>query len=89
LKLPVAPAELRRRFPSLSDEDLDAWSEVTGRLLAEPARRGQRLAAVLSSARRAEEKEAAGASPEDEETLALRYTRALVKMQGSQTPGVR
>jgi len=82
LKLPVAPDELRRRFPSLTDDDLEAWTEVTRRLLAQPARRGQRLAEVLSAALRAEEKEAAGAAPDEDETLARRYTRALAKMQG-------
>jgi len=82
LRIPVAPDDLRRRFPSLTDDDLEAWTEVTRRLLAQPARRGERLSEVLAAAVRAEEKEAAGVAPEADETLARRYTRALAKMQG-------
>jgi hypothetical protein len=82
LRLPVPPEELRRRFPSLTDEDLTAWTEITRGLLADPARRGQRLAGILSAARRAEGKEAGGIAPDPEEARALRYTRALAKMQG-------
>jgi len=82
LRLPVSPEELRRRFPSLTDEELGAWSEVTRRLLSDPGRRGARLAEVLGAARRAEEKETAASPLDTEETLALCYVRALARMQG-------
>ena len=80
MRLPVPPERLRVRFPSLTDEDLAAYSEVTQALLADP--RGRRLAEVLAAAQRAREKEAASAPPEDDERLALAYVRALEKMQG-------
>lgn len=82
MKLPVAPAELRRRFPSLTDEELAAWTAVTRELLADPARRGRRLTEVLSAARRGDEKEAAGREPEPDESRARLYVRALARMQG-------
>ncbi|HSD67785.1 MAG TPA: hypothetical protein VLF95_13850 [Vicinamibacteria bacterium] len=82
MRLPVEPERLRERFPSLTDDDLAAYAEVTRRLLADPARRGGRLADVLSAAQRGREKEAAAAPLEDEERLALAYVRALEKMQG-------
>ncbi len=80
MRLPVPPERLRERFPSLTDEDLAAYSEVTQALLADP--RARRLAEVLAAAQRAREKEAASAPPEDDERLALAYVRALEKMQG-------
>ncbi len=80
MRLPVPPERLRERFPSLTDEDLAAYSEVTRALLADP--RARRLAEVLAAAQRAREKEAASAPPEDDERLALAYVRALEKMQG-------
>jgi len=82
LKLPVPPERLRQRFPALSDDDLDAYAEVTGRLLADPGARGRLLSDTLSAAQRAQEKEAAGLPLPEDEGLALRYVRALAKMQG-------
>jgi hypothetical protein len=82
LRLPVAPEELRRRFPSLTDDELHAWTAVTGELLARPDARGRRLTEVLVAARRGRETEAAGAKPEPDESRALLYVRALGKMQG-------
>jgi hypothetical protein len=82
VKLPVEPERLRERFPSLTDGDLAAYAEVTRALLADPARRGPRLAQVLAAAQRGREKEAAAAALEDDERLALAYVRALEKMQG-------
>jgi hypothetical protein len=81
LKLPVEPERLRRSFPSLTDEDLAAYAEVTRSLLASPRERGRRLAEVVAAAQRGREKEAASAPLEDDERLALAYTRALEKMQ--------
>ncbi len=83
MKLPVDPERLRGEFPSLTDEDLAAYAEVTRFLLADPARRGRRLAEVLATAQRGREKEAASAPLEGDERLALAYVRALRKMQGS------
>ncbi len=82
MKLPVDPERLRRQFPSLTDEDLAAYAEVTRSLLVDPARRGRRLAEVLAAGQRGREKEAASAPLEDDERLALAYVRALEKMQG-------
>jgi hypothetical protein len=82
VKLPVEPERLRSRFPSLSDEDLEAYASVTRTLLAEPAARGRRLAQIMAAASRAQEKEAASLELAPEEALALRYLRALDKMQG-------
>jgi hypothetical protein len=81
VKLPVDPERLRRQFPSLTDEDLAAYAEVTRSLLADPARRGRRLADVMAAAQRGREKEAASAPLEDDERLGLAYVRALAKMQ--------
>jgi hypothetical protein len=82
VKLPVEAERLRRSFPSLTDEDLRAYEEVTRGLLAAPQARGRRLAEILASAQRGREKEAAAAPLEDAERLALAYVRALEKMQG-------
>ncbi len=82
MKLPVEPAELRRRFPSLTDDDLAAYSEVTSALLAEPSAGGRRLTTLLAAAQRGREKEAGSAPLDGEECLALAYVRALEKMQG-------
>ncbi len=81
MKLPVAPERLRQEFPSLTDEDLAAYAAVTRSLLAAPGRRGRRLAEIMAAAQRGREKEAASASLDDDERLALAYVRALGKMQ--------
>ena len=79
MKLPVDPERLRLRFPSLTDEDLAAYAEVTARILADPG--GRVLGGILSAAQRAGEKAAAGAALEPEERSALAYAEALRKMQ--------
>jgi hypothetical protein len=81
VRLPVEPDRLRRSFPSLTDEDLAAYGEVTRALLAEPRSRGRRLAGILTAAQRGREKEAAAAILDDDERLCLAYVRALEKMQ--------
>jgi hypothetical protein len=81
LSLPVDPERLRREFPSLDDEDLRAYAEVTARLLAAPSARGRFLAEVMSAAGRAAEKQAAGAELGPDERTALAYVTALRKMQ--------
>ncbi|HXK11368.1 MAG TPA: hypothetical protein VMT70_17120 [Vicinamibacteria bacterium] len=82
MKLPVEPERLRQRFPSLTDEDLAAYSAVTRALVALPRARGRRLAEVMAAADRGRAKEAAAMPLEEEERLAVAYLRALEKMQG-------
>jgi ribosomal protein L12E/L44/L45/RPP1/RPP2 len=82
LKLPVEPERLRARFPSLTDEDIDAYVAVTKRVLADPRSGGRAMAEVMAGAQRASEREAAGAELAQDERLALRYLRAVGKMQG-------
>jgi hypothetical protein len=84
LRLPVAPERLRQAFPSLTDEDLAAYEQVTRDLVSLPRARGRRLAEILAAGQRGREKEAAAVPLEDEERLALAYLRALEKMQGGQ-----
>ena len=82
MKLPVEPERLRSRFPSLTDEDVDAYVEVTKRVLADSGSRGRAMAEVMAAAQRAREREAGGAELAPDEHLALRYLRAVAKMQG-------
>jgi hypothetical protein len=82
LKLPVEPDRLRSSFPSLTDEDLEAYAAVTQRVLADPRSRGRAMADVMAAAQRAAERETEGAELTDDERLALRYVRAVGKMQG-------
>jgi hypothetical protein len=81
VKLPVDPERLRRQFPSLTDEDLATYAEVTRSLLADATGRGRRLAELMAAAQRGREKESASAPLDDEERLGLAYVRALHKMQ--------
>ena len=77
--LPVDPARLRARFPSLTDEDVEAYVAVTRRILAQgdPGRRAKVTREVLERARRARE-----AGPkDDDDRAALRYLDAVEKMQ--------
>jgi hypothetical protein len=80
VKLPVPPERLKALFPTLTDDDLRAYAEVTERLLAE-TRKGRVLSEIMAAGQRAREKEAAGATPDEAESLALRYLRAMEKMQ--------
>jgi hypothetical protein len=80
VKLPVPAERLRARFPSLTDEDLEAYTEVTRRLLGQPGK-GRALSEVMSTAVRAREKQGAGQALEEAEDLALRYLQAMEKMQ--------
>jgi hypothetical protein len=83
VRLPVEPERLRRLFPSLTDEDLWAYAEVTRALLATAGARGRRLSEVLAAAQRGREKESAALPLDEDEHLALGYVRALAKMQGA------
>jgi hypothetical protein len=80
VKLPVPAERLRQQFPSLTDDDLEAYTEVTRRLLGQ-AKKGRALSDVMTTAVRAREKEAAGEALDATESLALRYVRAMEKMQ--------
>jgi hypothetical protein len=80
VKLPVPPERLKARFPSLTDDDLQAYTEVTRRLLGQ-AGKGKALSEIMTTAVRAREKEGTGQALDEEEGLALRYLRALEKMQ--------
>ena len=80
MKLPVPAERLKDLFPSLTDDDLRAYAEVTRRLLGE-ASKGRALTEVMAAAQRARDKEASGGTPDEEESLALRYLRAMEKMQ--------
>jgi len=80
VKLPVPAERLKQQFPSLTDDDLAAYSEVTSRLLRDP-RKGQALSEVMTTAVRAREKEGSGLALDPTESLCLRYVRAMEKMQ--------
>jgi hypothetical protein len=80
--LPVDPERLRRQFPTLTDEDLAAYVEVTGTVLADPISRGKNMAGRMVLARAAREKAAAGQDLTAAEERAGRYLTAVEKMQG-------
>jgi len=82
-QLPVDPERLRSRFPGLSPGDLEAYAAVTRRVLEDPVAKGRVMREVMTLARGAREKEAAGASLSRDESLALRFLRAVEKMQRS------
>ena len=82
-RLPVDPARLRSQFKDLSEQDLEAYAAVTRRVLADPARKGRLLRAVMLLARAARAKQGAGEALEADESQALRYLHAVEKMQGS------
>jgi hypothetical protein len=70
--LPVDPERLRREFPELTDDDLDAYVAVTTRILAAKAADRPRLTReVLEKGR------------QKKDTLSTRYVAAVAKMQRS------
>ena len=73
MTLPVDPERLRQQFPSLTDDDLTAFEEVTRRILADPRARGRVLAETMTLAQRAREKQTQEIALEPEERLALAY----------------
>jgi len=83
--LPVDPERLRRQFPELTPEDLDAYEAVTRRILAEPSadRRARLTRDTLARGRQAREKQAAGGALTADEVRDLRYVEAVTKMQPS------
>lgn len=77
------PERLRAQFPELSADDLEAYVAITGRVLRDPEAKARVMREVMDSARAAREKEAAGRPLAGGESLALRYLRAVEKMQHS------
>lgn len=77
--LPVDVERLRREFPALTDDDVEAYVAVTRRILsAPPAERARVTRETLARGR-----SASPAGPrDDEERLAMRYVTAVGKMQG-------
>jgi hypothetical protein len=78
--LPVDVDRLRRQFPTLTTDDLEAYVAVTRRILAarDPADRARITRETLTRGRAARDH----APRDDEERLALRYVAAVEKMQG-------
>jgi hypothetical protein len=78
--LPVDVERLRREFPALTAEDLDAYVAVTRRILGagDPADRARITRQTLARGRAAR----AAEPRDDDERLAVRYVAAVAKMQG-------
>jgi len=83
--LPVDAERLRRQFPALTGEDIEAYEEVTRRILDEPSpdRRARLTRETLARGRQSRDKQATGAALTDAEALDLRYLEAVAKMQAS------
>ena len=81
--LPVDPARLRRQFPDLTDGDMQAFEEVTRRILAEgrPDARAKLTRQIVAEGRQARARATAGAKLSADESLAARYVAAIDKMQ--------
>ena len=86
--LPVDPARLRAQFPELTDDDLEAYVEVTRRILAglTTEERARITRETLALGRAARTRTGEGATPAAGEALALRYLAAVEKMQGRGNP---
>jgi hypothetical protein len=82
-RLPVAPERLKEEFPELTEEDLGAYAAVTKRVLADPHSKGRIMREVVESGQAAERKLLSGEPLAPAEVLALRYLRAVAKMQRS------
>jgi hypothetical protein len=78
--LPVDVERLRRQFPALTAEDVDAYVAVTRRILSsrDPADRARITRDTLARGRAAR----AGTPRDADERLAVRYVLAVEKMQG-------
>ena len=92
--LPVDPERLRRQFPDLTAEDVQAYEEVTRRILGEasPDARARLTRETLARGRQARDKHAGGAPLTADEARDLSYLRAVAKMQASvvkRTPSAR
>lgn len=86
-ELPVDPARLRQQFPELTDGDIQAYEEVTRRILSErrPEARAKLTRRIVGEGRQARQRAAAGAALSADESLAVRYLGAVEKMQGRVT----
>jgi len=80
VSLPVDPERLRKQFPGLTDGDLEAYVEVTKRVLEGPQAKGKAMRAILESGRAARSKPVASLT--SDEQLHVRYLEAVDKMQG-------
>jgi hypothetical protein len=89
--LPVDPARLRRQFPDLTDGDVEAFEEVTRRILAEPRHdaRARLTREIVAQGRQAKERAASGVTLSPDESLAARYLAAVEKMQPPTRDGGR
>jgi hypothetical protein len=78
--LPVDVERLRRQFPALTAEDLEAYVTVTRLILSagDPADRARITRETLARGRAAR----AAEPRDDEDCLAVRYLAAVGKMQG-------
>jgi hypothetical protein len=84
MALPVDPARLRKEFPDLTDDDLQAYVAVTKRILEAGVKDRARVTReVMESGRQAREKAARGAKLSREEAKAASYLAALDKVQRS------
>jgi hypothetical protein len=83
--LPVDPERLRKQFPQLTDQDVEAYVNVTRRILEKdgPAERGRLTRDIMETAHTARAKASAGAELTERERQALRYLDAVDKMQGT------
>jgi len=92
--LPVDVERLRKQFPALTDEDVEAYVAITRRIVGAPAPDRARITReTLARARAARARqesigssfrqvEPGGAAPGDDDgRLALRYLTAVEKMQ--------
>ena len=81
--LPVDPDRLRKQFPELTDEDVEAYTGITRRILEKngPAERGKLTRDIMETARTARAKSTAELT--ERERQALRYLDAVEKMQGT------
>jgi hypothetical protein len=81
-RLPVDLERLRREFPALTPDDVDAYVAVTRRIMgASPDARGRVAGEAVAGGRRAREKAARGEPLGADEALFLRYLDAVGKMQ--------
>lgn len=83
--LPVDPERLRKQFPQLTDEDVEAYAGITRRILEKQgaAERGKLTRDILETAHNARAKSRAGSDLTERERQALRYLGAVEKMQGT------
>jgi hypothetical protein len=86
MTLPVEPDRLRREFPNLTDEDVDAYISLTRRILESSVKDRARVTReVVAGGRAAREKMSGGGKLSAEENLLARYLTAVDKMQRSTT----